>query len=75
MASHLSLQAVGPWAGNRCAHPITGPYLIYSPHLPQVGANLVERGDKALVLNTGYFGDGFTDWWVVITFYFANYDS
>lgn len=27
----------------------------------QVGANLVERGDKVLVLNTGYFGDGFKD--------------
>ncbi|KXN80807.1 Alanine--glyoxylate aminotransferase 1, partial [Leucoagaricus sp. SymC.cos] len=27
----------------------------------QVGANLVERGDNVLVLNTGYFGNGFRD--------------
>ncbi|KAF8199147.1 hypothetical protein BJ912DRAFT_922319 [Pholiota molesta] len=27
----------------------------------QVGANLVERGDRALVLHTGYFGDGFRE--------------
>ena len=26
-----------------------------------VGANLVERGDEVLVLNTGYFGDSFAD--------------
>ncbi|EKM75673.1 hypothetical protein AGABI1DRAFT_132065 [Agaricus bisporus var. burnettii JB137-S8] len=26
----------------------------------QVGANLVERGDRVLVLRTGYFGDGFS---------------
>jgi aspartate aminotransferase-like enzyme len=29
-----------------------------------VGANLIERGDEALVLNTGYFGDAFADWYV-----------
>lgn len=34
----------------------------------KVGANLVERGDNVLVLHTGYFGDGFTDWCVMITF-------
>ncbi|KAF8899579.1 pyridoxal phosphate-dependent transferase [Gymnopilus junonius] len=27
----------------------------------QVGANLVETGDRVLVLSTGYFGDGFKD--------------
>ncbi|KAJ3515988.1 hypothetical protein NLJ89_g1415 [Agrocybe chaxingu] len=27
----------------------------------QVGANLIEKGDNALVLHTGYFGDGFRD--------------
>lgn len=27
-----------------------------------VGANLVERGEDALVLNTGYFGEAFADW-------------
>lgn len=26
-----------------------------------VGANLIERGDEALVLNTGYFGDSFAE--------------
>ncbi|ORY26322.1 putative alanine-glyoxylate transaminase [Naematelia encephala] len=26
-----------------------------------VGANLIERGDKAVVLHTGYFGDSFAD--------------
>lgn len=31
----------------------------------QVGANLVEKGDKALVLHTGYFGDGFAEWYVL----------
>jgi alanine-glyoxylate transaminase/serine-glyoxylate transaminase/serine-pyruvate transaminase len=30
-----------------------------------VGANLIERGDEALVLNTGYFGDAFADWYVI----------
>jgi len=29
-----------------------------------VGANLIETGDEALVLNTGYFGDAFADWYV-----------
>lgn len=29
-----------------------------------VGANLIERGEEALVLNTGYFGDAFADWQV-----------
>lgn len=29
-----------------------------------VGANLIERGDEALVLNTGYFGEAFADWYV-----------
>ncbi|KAJ3571272.1 hypothetical protein NP233_g3861 [Leucocoprinus birnbaumii] len=27
----------------------------------QVGANLIERGDRALVVSTGYFGEGFKD--------------
>ena len=27
----------------------------------QVGANLIEKGDRALVLHTGYFGDGFKE--------------
>jgi len=31
-----------------------------------VGANLIERGDEALVLNTGYFGDAFADWYVSV---------
>ena len=30
----------------------------------QVASNLVEPGDSALVLNTGYFGDSFADWCV-----------
>ncbi|KAF8972642.1 pyridoxal phosphate-dependent transferase [Flammula alnicola] len=30
----------------------------------QVGANLVEPGDRVLVLHTGYFGDGFKEWCV-----------
>lgn len=28
MASRLSLQAAALWVGIRCAHPMTGPYLI-----------------------------------------------
>lgn len=28
----------------------------------QVAANLVEPGDNALVLHSGYFGDSFEDW-------------
>lgn len=31
-----------------------------------VGANLIERGDEALLLNTGYFGDSFAEWYVPI---------
>jgi hypothetical protein len=34
-----------------------------------VGANLVESGDEALVLNTGYFGDAFADWYVLLLSY------
>ena len=34
-----------------------------------VGANLIERGDEALVLNTGYFGDAFADWYVLLLSY------
>jgi len=30
----------------------------------QVASNLVEPGENALVLNTGYFGDSFADWCV-----------
>lgn len=30
----------------------------------QVASNLVEPGESALVLNTGYFGDSFADWCV-----------
>lgn len=30
----------------------------------QVASNLVEPGENALVLNTGYFGDSFADWYV-----------
>lgn len=30
----------------------------------QVGANLIETGDRVLVIHTGYFGDGFKDWYV-----------
>jgi len=32
--------------------------------LYQVAANVIEPGENALVLNTGYFGDSFTDWCV-----------
>ena len=30
----------------------------------KVASNLVEPGERALVLNTGYFGDSFADWCV-----------
>lgn len=30
--------------------------------VPQVAANLIEPGENALVLHTGYFGDSFADW-------------
>lgn len=29
----------------------------------QVAANLVEPGENALVLHSGYFGDAFADWY------------
>jgi len=29
-----------------------------------VGANLLERDEKALVVSTGYFGDRFADWYL-----------
>lgn len=31
-------------------------------NVSQVASNLVEPGENALVLNTGYFGDSFADW-------------
>lgn len=37
-----------------------------------VGANLIEAGDNALVLNTGYFSDSFAD---ALAVYGANVDS
>ena len=37
----------------------------------QVSANLVEPGENALVLHTGYFGDSFADWYVSV----RNVDS
>lgn len=44
------------------------PYLAFgfprSQISPQVSANLVEPGENALVLHTGYFGDSFADWCV-----------
>lgn len=30
---------------------------------PQVAANLTEPGDSVLLLNSGYFGDSFTEWY------------
>lgn len=35
----------------------------FPSHLFQVAANLVEAGENALVLHTGYFGDSFADWY------------
>lgn len=34
------------------------------PNILQIASNLVEPGENALVLNTGYFGDSFADWCV-----------
>jgi hypothetical protein len=31
-------------------------------HRIQVASNLVEAGEDALVLHSGYFGDSFADW-------------
>ncbi|KAG6836775.1 hypothetical protein H0H93_003553 [Arthromyces matolae] len=39
--------------------------ILLTPNLtfyPKVSANLVEPGESALVLHTGYFGDSFSDW-------------
>lgn len=33
-----------------------------SPAYGKVSANLIEPGENALVLNSGYFGDSFADW-------------
>ena len=38
--------------------------LFHDLKSPQVSANLVEPGENALVLHSGYFGDGFADWCV-----------
>ena len=41
------------------------PALRVSPSLfdiLQVASNLIEPGENALVLSTGYFGDAFADW-------------
>lgn len=35
----------------------------------QVAANLVEPGENALVLHSGYFGDSFEDWCETLSFY------
>lgn len=32
----------------------------------QVASNLIEPGEEVLVLNSGYFGDSFRDWYVNI---------
>jgi alanine-glyoxylate transaminase/serine-glyoxylate transaminase/serine-pyruvate transaminase len=34
-----------------------------------VSSNLVEPGEDALVLNTGYFGDSFAEWYVIYIFF------
>jgi hypothetical protein len=54
-------------------------------HAPlQVGANLLERDEKALVVSTGYFGDRFADWYLqpcacavlfIIYYYYCCCDS
>lgn len=38
--------------------------VLCSCHTPKVAANLVEPGENALILNSGYFGDSFADWYV-----------
>ena len=43
----------------------TQPFLISGSGTlgwDQVAANLVEDGEEALVLHSGYFGDSFADW-------------
>lgn len=42
----------------------TSPESSTEFNVPQVASNLVEPGETALVLNTGYFGDSFADWCV-----------
>ena len=37
--------------------------LAHQRYKCQVSANLVEPGENALVLNAGYFGDSFADWY------------
>lgn len=47
--------------------PNSQPFLIAGSGTlgwDQVSANLIEPGENALVLNTGYFGDSFADWYV-----------
>jgi hypothetical protein len=39
---------------------------------PQVSSNLIEPGENALVLHTGYFGDSFAEWCVVNAFVFID---
>ena len=38
----------------------------------QVASNLVEPGESALVLNTGYFGDSFADWYVHVRWFCSD---
>jgi alanine-glyoxylate transaminase/serine-glyoxylate transaminase/serine-pyruvate transaminase len=45
----------------------TQPFLISGSGTlgwDQVAANLVEEGEEALVLHSGYFADSFADWYV-----------
>lgn len=53
-----------PGVATRSLHRATGGSLTFAPlppHRDLVAANLIEAGEKALVLNSGYFGDAFAD--------------
>jgi alanine-glyoxylate transaminase / serine-glyoxylate transaminase / serine-pyruvate transaminase len=47
---------------------VTSANAVLTNKMSQVSANLVEPGENALVLHTGYFGDSFADWSVSNTY-------
>lgn len=58
----------GEWA--RVMHDYQQPFALLETrrHLPGwdlVVSNLMESGDSALIINTGYFGDRFGEWYEV----------
>ena len=66
LPSHSLLLALALSAGIRCATFVREAQdrrmYLRAFHSEQVASNLIEPGEDALLLNSGYFGDSFTEW-------------